>query len=135
MTFLDWSSSFETGIESFDSEHHELLRILNTLYERVVRGAADDDAVGQTLDDVLAFASEHFDREERAMRETGYPKLDVHRKQHRALLEKLMDYRRRLREHGNLSVEVTKFLIDWFLMHTTKEDKAYANHLKARGIA
>jgi hemerythrin len=132
--FLEWSAAFDTGIESFDVEHRELLGIFNTLYGRILAGHVDDAHVGECLDSVIAYAENHFAREEQVMAQHGYPGFEAHRRNHVALMNGVLKYRRKLDEQGSVSIELAEFIMNWFLQHTAKADREYAVFLKAHGV-
>ncbi len=90
MNYLDWNSSYETGIASVDHEHRRLVELLNEICDLASRGA-EPAAIGGMLGDFHALASAHFALEERIMREEKHPDLPARRETHYRLLDQVRD--------------------------------------------
>jgi hemerythrin-like metal-binding protein len=78
----------------------------------------------------------HFAHEERLMRAHGYPGLDAHLAEHRALTEKVVAFQSEF-ENGKalMTVQLLNFLKDWLQHHIAESDQKYAPFLKERAVA
>ncbi|MBK7665663.1 MAG: hemerythrin domain-containing protein [Sterolibacteriaceae bacterium] len=65
-----WSAKYETGIEIVDTQHHGLVDLINRI-GTVHREAAPVSVLEQVLDELAAYARDHFATEHRLMHEAG----------------------------------------------------------------
>lgn len=79
---LKWSDKFSTDIVSIDRQHQELFSIMQDVLEVLASDTiplSKKQAVFKTLVD---HALDHFDYEERIMKNIHYPQLKQHRREH-----------------------------------------------------
>lgn len=84
---VELSSSFETESELVDRDHRRLVDMVNHIID-----AIKDDRAGECaflVPDFVAFARQHFSREEVFLARIGYPDLKKHQDHHRALDDKM----------------------------------------------
>ena len=72
MTIAIWSSQFETGIDLIDSQHKALFEAVNSLEASFSIGNINN-AAKKSLDFLEKYTIEHFQTEERFMRDAAYP--------------------------------------------------------------
>ena len=78
---------------------------------------------------VLGYTQIHFKTEIEMLAESGYPKLREHKALHdRLIADSNAIFQRCLKDGGEPS-PFLNFLKDWWLVHITREDKAYSGHL------
>ncbi|HHH45877.1 MAG TPA: bacteriohemerythrin [Thiotrichales bacterium] len=87
---IEWDDRYATGIADVDYEHQELIRIINTLFQKVGAGESADQVVA-FFGDLLSTVSGHFALEERLMRDRGYEGYRAHKEDHEALLDEIRD--------------------------------------------
>lgn len=131
MDIAIWSSRFETGIALIDDQHRSLFEALNRLAESFREGAAQEQA-RQSLDFLADYTKEHFQAEERFMRELGYPQLDLHMDQHAEMLQVIADLQTRQANGASLTMEVTILMVSWLKEHIHDSDLDYVDFLKQR---
>lgn len=130
MKFKDWSTEFETGIASIDSDHQTLFNAIRTLGTRIEKGHGKEQ-IDATIESLLLYVDEHFQREERFLRQAGYPDFFSHKATH----DKFRDTIFSLRDfHNHFPADVdgqkiVSFLENWLLNHILKTDKAYVPYL------
>lgn len=90
MTLLPWKSEYSVGVESVDSEHREMLELLNELYDEMT-GRRDRDSIEQFLGDIHTAISAHFALEEHLMRRSDYAGYEAHKDDHEQLLDEIRD--------------------------------------------
>ena len=91
--------------------------------------------LAEILADLAAYMQEHFATEEAVMKAYDYPWRDRHATEHRqasAVLDRLQI--RCAAGETALSVEVLTHLREWLAHHVLESDKAYTEHLNARGL-
>lgn len=130
MPLFIWKPSYNLGIAEIDLDHRQLVGIINELYEAMKEGRGRD-LINQTVDRLIDYVGEHFDREESIMRAAGFPDLSNHESAHQgfraAVLE--MDMRRRT-GGGPSAIELLTYLSDWLRDHLTSTDKELGRYLK-----
>jgi hemerythrin-like metal-binding protein len=124
MAIANWSSRFETGIGLIDAQHKALFETMNKLADAYRDGAAKAQAE-ESLDFLVRYTSEHFQAEEKCMREMGYPDLDTHVALHAALMDKAHAMQASHAQGHPTTMEVTIFLADWLKHHINAVDMEY----------
>ncbi|MCB1956693.1 MAG: bacteriohemerythrin [Rhodocyclaceae bacterium] len=128
---IEWSPRFELGIPEVDLQHHYFADLINRLLEEL--GTADTRYQKRLIRELDAYARFHFISEENLMFRAGYPQLDEHARHHFALIDEL-NVRETRFAHGQIAAtDITDFLIAWFLHHTAREDRSFADFLQAGG--
>ena len=133
---LEWTNDWSTGVTEFDADHKRLIDI----YDRLFAACFAGQGPGVLLDivnELIAYAEDHFKREEDIMLAHGFPGRDEHVKEHQALLEQVYLLRNQLKDKAThaISNEALDFLNDWIATHTVRMDTAYGPFLNARGVA
>lgn len=134
MPIAIWSSRFETGIPVIDKQHQTLFDAVNKLADSFKNGTASTQ-VKASLDFLVSYTAEHFQTEEKYMKEMDYPKLTSHMAEHAQLLGKARDLQAKLAEGKPVTVEVTAFLADWLKHHINEVDMGYVEFAKAQARA
>jgi hemerythrin len=90
MQLLQWKPSFTLGIASVDTEHRDMINMINSVYATLEdeNSAAEVDRV---LGEIHAQISAHFALEERLMRAAAYVDYAEHKNSHEELLEQIRD--------------------------------------------
>lgn len=133
---ITWEPSFETGNADIDSQHRELLRIVDEL-ECAERDSADSHAaILAVLTHITDFVDSHFVMEEDLMRQVGYPKesTDEMIAQHREFTSyarlRVLEFRR----GGVFSVmPLQSFLASWLTVHEFGLDRLLAEFIRQQG--
>jgi hemerythrin len=126
---LEWSDKFLIGIPRIDFEHETFFGLVSD-FEKARLSKADKKQLLGILDEIALYAKFHFRSEENVMTSLGYPGLKAHEEKHLQLVEDLSNKILGM-TLGSITAEATqKFLVDWFLHHTTNEDKKIAEFQK-----
>ncbi len=131
MAIAIWSSRFETGIPIIDTQHKALFEAVNKLADSFKAGTSAAQ-VKASMDFLVKYTVEHFQTEEKYMREIDYPKLTSHMAEHAQLVAKAQALQAKLAEGKPVTVEVTTFLADWLKHHINEVDMGYVEFLKAK---
>ena len=128
-----WRKEYELGIEDIDFQHHFFVNLINRLKDELLQ--ANNPEYRQALiSELNAYARFHFISEENMMRREGYPKLQEHRNSHIELIDQL-SAKENLLFLRNSSKEVEgiiDFLANWFLNHTSHEDRLFTDFLHTK---
>jgi hemerythrin-like metal-binding protein len=125
--FVTWKPYFSVGNESLDTEHKIIFGLINDLYAAVVSNKPDVD-LKSISDRLVRYTMTHFQHEEQAMSEWGYPDLHAHRQMHESLRQRTVD----LCSHLSLVTarDMLRFLKDWWCEHIQERDKAYSPYVR-----
>ncbi len=133
---VEWTPAIAVGDPLIDQQHRELFARANRFVHSLGRASAFEQ-----VRDMLAFLSdyvdEHFEAEERRMREENYPLLDLQIEQHQRFRESLARLGKDLRTFDSrqrlfLLFRTQLLVVDWLVNHTVKLDRHFGTYLKAR---
>ncbi len=127
-----WSDRFASGIESVDSQHQQLFRIINQVGELLVRSDAATAASSEALIKKLAdYARFHFADEERVMLEGGLDPgyIDSHRKVHQRFTEQVVSMWKSRAGMADPAKTLYGFLSSWLVYHILGEDQTMAREI------
>jgi len=120
-----WSDSYKVGVEEIDSQHKELVRLLNTLHVsiREHHGSATSREI---LNQLIDYTRTHFMVEESLMRVASYPEFSAHHKQHETLITQIRELQEKLDTGvASISFELLHFLKRWLMQHINGDDKQF----------
>jgi len=130
MDLFVWDDSYSVGIDTFDREHKQLVKILNELHSAMQSGQSQT-VLRKVLDELLRYTATHFAHEERVMEACKYSKLDLHKRQHANLTAQVEEYMAEVNSGRSLiSVKLMRFLKEWLSSHILGDDKLYTAELK-----
>ncbi len=136
MTLVEWNNDLAVNVSFIDSEHKEMVVLINELHEAILAEQSKQD-LDRRLDRLIAHVAAHFNHEEILFESTGYADAVKHKKQHDALAKQILqlqiDYRQ---GDADLPVDVLKLICKWLLHHIRTTDRKYGLHLDTRtGVA
>jgi len=133
---MQWKPEYSVGVEAIDSQHKDLFQIFDDL-EQARREEEDISRVIQILYELMSFATQHFDDEEKLMQQTQYPDFLAHANQHFEFKETILNFCQQAVEQCEHSMldDLMTFLRTWFQTHLLKSDRAYVEHFIEHGIA
>jgi len=129
---IAWTEVLETGHPDLDAEHLELIEHCNTLSDLVGSSGGWTEIVA-AAGRLAEKCSEHFRSEEALLEQTGFPRLERHKAQHREIERRFkeligtlagMDGSRA--EHRKAAHSVRTTLVDILFRH----DLDYKSHLQ-----
>jgi hemerythrin-like metal-binding protein len=126
MPFMQWTDLLAVDDGAIDHQHRQLIDAINAFHDAVLAGTAGE-RLGDTLSFLGLYGDLHFRDEERLMEDAAYPKLELHRRQHRLFLDQVAAFRAQI-EAGGAAVahDMARFLGSWLVNHIMVSDKAYA---------
>ncbi|HSN90028.1 MAG TPA: hemerythrin family protein [Anaeromyxobacteraceae bacterium] len=125
----------ETGNRLVDRQHRELFARLGALFEASREGRGADE-VRPLLGYLREYVDAHLAAEERLMEEAGYPDLEPHREEHRALLATFQALQAQFEESGAdllFVVRLSQRVTEWLKEHIYRADRTMAWWLRGRG--
>jgi len=129
-----WTEDFSVNVKLFDAHNRRLVRLICRLETAMSEGEARNQLT-QLFSELADYTWEHFAAEEAVMNAYDFPWRDTHALEHRKFLAKL-DKLRNQWESGELalSVQLLDELTHWLSGHVLGTDRAYTEHLNARGL-
>lgn len=130
MPLLSWRDDYLVGEQTIDRDHQRLFDLINEFHDAYHR-SWEKREIAKVLAGVVAYAEEHFQREERIMAAAGYPDLAVHRKIHEELYEMLYQLQEGY-ESGrrNIDGQTTRFLNQWLVDHILDNDLRIGEYMR-----
>lgn len=128
-----WSAKYETGIDLVNAQHHGLVNLINRV-GAVHRQSESAAILESVLDELAAYARDHFAAEHRLMRDSGLDEAFVrnHVATHGSFVKQL-DLMRACLQHSPQALlpGLLHYLITWLAEHILVEDQAMAWQVKA----
>jgi hemerythrin-like metal-binding protein len=128
MDWIKWDHTLELGHEGMDSDHRQLVALVNQLANGIVNNLGKE-AYDALLDDLFAHTRAHFGMEERLMAAGSYPDAKEHRAEHATLIKDALEYRARFDASAEPSISLLYFFDQWLTRHILASDRELANFL------
>ncbi len=131
--FLEWLDEWYLGIHEIDRQHLALATLLNRVAEKLHQTANANPGVEVILPlahRLLDETRQHFNDEERIMREHDYPGRSDHHREHVMLLAELQAFIREIEENRRpFDLDSLTALKHWLIDHVLDGDMAFARYL------
>ncbi|MCP5368730.1 MAG: hemerythrin domain-containing protein [Hyphomicrobiales bacterium] len=129
MSTIAWTDALNIGVGFMDLEHQSAVDCINTMAK------ATGEELREAMDIFYDHCVEHFAHEEDMMRNSQFFAFEVHRKEHRRVLDELDDVRARLADgqEAELREYFSSILPNWFVRHRNSMDLAAATFARQMG--
>ena len=133
MDTFAWDQNFVTGIDSIDSQHHQLVDLFNELNISLFSTHANrEDVVSEAFSKVVDYTHHHFTDEEQLMIEAGVD--DRHIQTHKALHEQFVEQVKTLWSQRQIITDNPEifigFLTAWLGMHILGVDQSLVRQIR-----
>lgn len=128
-----WSDRFATGIDSVDTQHQQLFKIINQVGTLLVRGDAVAEVESEAMIKQLAdYARFHFADEERVMSEGGLDPsyIDSHRELHHKFTQQVVSMWQGRASMSDPAQTLYGFLSAWLVYHILGEDQKIGRQIR-----
>lgn len=134
MEILKWRDSYKTGIEQMDTQHQQLITLINELY-LAIRVKESSESLDNILKNLFEYADQHLKDEETLLEEHNYPELAEQKTSHISYHESI----KQLQETAETdkvaaTLQMYTFLRKWWINHIVIEDKKYGPFLQEKGV-
>lgn len=130
MEIFVWNDSYSVNNERLDWQHKKLIDMMNEFYDNI-KQKMPKDSIAILLKRMKEYIMVHFKTEEEYMRKMGYPRLEMHKDEHKKFVKKVEDLEEKFNSSQMiLPVEVTAFLKNWLQDHILRKDKHFAKFLE-----
>jgi len=130
---LRWSPDQAVGIDLIDAQHRELYLRAERLINALRR--SDRSEVEQLVRYLGDYVLEHFEAEERLMRESGFPGAAAHRVEHERFKNAFAAMAADFSEKGPtvlVAMTLHNWISGWLATHLAGSDAELARWLRAR---
>ncbi len=127
-----WNHNFETGLKDIDDQHRVLVNILNRLAWHFASSSSQEDG-SHLLDELLAYASYHFEYEEGVWEKTlGISEISRnHHNSHLIFFDRIQALRQSTAPQDDVLAELFSYLTRWLAFHILESDRRMALTVKA----
>lgn len=131
---LTWQSEWNSGNSEIDCQHRSLLDGALQLYRCILNDHVDE-FIEHDLDKLIEDINGHFNYEISLLLSLGYEDVDGHQELHQALAEKILRFRKELRNNTVKPEAFFSFLVDnVILVHMVKQDVKFFPLLAQRDL-
>lgn len=127
---MAWKNIYKIGYDDLDEDHKKFFKIMNEFYGTSI-SLSNKEHLYQTIDTLLEYLQNHFQKEETFMQSLNFNELEEHKGLHVKLLKDLAS----LAENTNISLETLNnsflnFVEKALFIHLQKEDIKIGNWIK-----
>lgn len=134
MNFIELTDKELVDIAKVDAQHLKYVELLNKLHGQL--GTKYEGETKRLLMDLRDTLREHFDTEEKLMKEYNYYGYFSHKLEHNRVFNKVDNYIKTIEKNNEkLDLEFLESGRRWFFNHFKLNDKKCADHLKAQGVS
>lgn len=139
---MEWNAEkMALGIKFIDEQHQELLKIINKL-SITIRNNLQVHDILNIVEELIDYAHYHFLVEEEFFDKYNYKDVDSHKNAHHLFVDKFIELKIKLAEDktykNKSAIEITedvfRFSINWFLTHVMVTDKKYVKLFREKGL-
>ncbi|HJP19015.1 MAG: hemerythrin [Gammaproteobacteria bacterium] len=133
MPLIKWTDNYSINIKEMDEQHKKLVGIINDIWE-AKQIDKDFEVLEKTFTDLIEYIEFHFGNEERLLEQHNYDYFDVHRLEHKIIIEEISNLHKKYCSGNNIVAEMVHFLSSWLTGHILDKDKKYAVFLNSKGV-
>lgn len=134
MSWVVWREEYRIGEAMIDQDHKNLFKLINEFHDTFQERKVRSELV-RVLNNLVAYAEEHFQREEFIMAAHGFPLQEEHHARHEQLYATIYVLNEKLQNSAQLPErDAIAFLKDWLADHILQHDLAFAEFLKKQRI-
>lgn len=132
--YFQWKDNYELGIKEIDAQHQYFVSLINKLYNEILLGSAHK-TLDETFVELINYAEEHFQTEERYFKEFSYIESEAHIDEHHHLKNSLTAMQTNfINQKNDMSFDLIDFLEDWLINHIETVDRRYVACFQENGV-
>ena len=131
-----WKENLSVGVNEIDNQHKELFNRINNLLDACTRGKGSEE-VKRTSDFLSEYVISHFGTEEKLMNKYNYPDYASHKEKHEKFKKEFAELKMKIEKEDTgllTTIGTNHLLIDWWLNHIGKVDKALGAFLSGKSV-
>jgi hemerythrin len=134
MSFIDWTENERLNIGIIDEQHKDAAELLNELHETL--GSNRTFLEKNLVQRMLKHFREHFDTEERLMKESKFPFFISHKMEHDRFYNKIDTFYRKLeQDEERVTLELLNSIKTWLFNHLEINDKKCTKFFVEKGMS
>ncbi|MBN2704490.1 MAG: hemerythrin family protein [Pontiellaceae bacterium] len=134
MAIIQWTKELSVGVAEIDQQHQKLIETINEL-ETAMEQEKEKEVLFGVIQELIAYAKNHFKTEEQYFDQFGYEGGKVHKALHVSFVKKISEFcKDYIAGRAGLSVSLLHFLGDWVVDHITGEDHKYTDCFNSNGL-
>jgi len=126
-----WSAEYETGNALVDSDHKQIFELVKNVLDGAYLNRKEK--VDMAIGFLAEYTLRHFANEEKLMKESSYPEMEEHKRQHTEFAASVVALQEKVKNEGDtmdLSIAVNRAVVDWLVKHVIGSDKKFTAHYK-----
>ena len=131
-----WREDLNIGVPAVDTQHQELVRILNEFLIACTQQKGKGKIV-ETLDFLVSYTITHFNDEEAIMVLNHYPNYEEHKLEHERFVQDITTIKRQVESQGVsvlTTIKINRTLVDWLINHIQKDDQILGSYIKELAV-
>ncbi|TLD81956.1 non-heme iron protein [Helicobacter sp. MIT 05-5293] len=124
-----WNDEFSVRHEIIDQQHQRLFELAHKAY-KIANSHTTRNEVKGIITEFFDYMKTHFKDEEQYMQAIGYPKLEEHKRIHRALIADMASMVKNIHSANELKDKIMILAKDWLLVHILQEDMQIEKYRK-----
>ncbi len=131
MPFIEWNPQLTIGHPQIDSQHQQLVRLVNELHDAMTAGKGRE-MLKPLLERLVQYTRTHFATEESLMQQSRFAEYAEHKGQHETLARQVLEFKQQFDAGSrHLTIDVMNFLRRWLQDHILSSDRKLAAHIAA----
>jgi len=131
---IQWNEEHSVNVKELDDQHKIFISLLNRSYDLIHSQGSQKD-LKNILADLIDYAVNHFNAEEKYFDLYNYENLFEHKEEHKKLKKQVLDFQKDfLAGKKDITVELIDFLEDWLIDHLGSQDKKYSKCFNEHGL-
>lgn len=129
---ITWDEFPKVELDFMNEDHKDCVESLGVLQKLLSNAKTDSSLmkeIDKSLGDLELHLKEHFQREEQAMEETGFPPYYVHKTEHESVLQQLQQAVKNWQDDRNID-QIERFItvsfVNWLETHAITMDTVTA---------
>jgi hemerythrin len=121
------------GVAKIDRQHKELIDRLNAVISMGAKSVSKEETQ-KTLDFLGEYIVKHFGDEEILQQQSGYPKYEWHKGQHKFYIDEFQKLKREFAANGvsaKFTLDLNNSVINWIVRHIKTVDVELGKHYQA----
>ena len=130
---VEWNAQLDIGLHEINRQHKTLVHLINELYY-LLNHNYGLSSINRVVQSLIDYTANHFKYEETLFKQIGYEHSTSHTNSHNNLVDKVLEFQKRVENKEDVGDELMAFLKNWLSQHIMREDKAYASTFRANGL-
>lgn len=126
-----WTPIYSVNVKELDAQHQKIFALINDLSE--LRNGDVNKKLDEIIKGLDEYAIYHFGTEESYFKKFAYPGAGEHIGAHEKYVEKI-DELKNEKDQSKLTLNLLKFLSDWWVNHIQTVDQKYSDFFNEHGL-